>query len=54
MYLQSYLAHVRGQVGLSIPIPKLWLVGGGGGGGGGEWLSSSLRLASSMLHDEIK
>ena len=22
--------------------------------GGGEWLSSSLRLASSMLHDEIK
>ena len=34
MYLQSYLAHMRGQVGLSIPIPKLWLVGGGGGGGG--------------------
>ena len=23
-----------GQVGLSIPIPKLWSVGGGGGGGG--------------------
>ena len=34
MYLQSYLAHVRGQVGLSIPIPKLWSVGGGGGGRG--------------------
>ena len=51
MYLQSYLAHVRGQVGLPIPIPKLWLVGEGGGG---EWLSSSLQLASSMLHDEIK
>ena len=39
--LQSYLAHVRGQVGLSITIPKLWLVGEGRGGGG-EWLSSSL------------
>ena len=54
MYLQSYLAHVRGQVGLSIHFPKLWSVGGGGGGGGDEWLISSLRLASSMLHDEIK
>ena len=55
MYLQSYLAHVRGQVGLSIPIPSCGqLSERGGGGGGGEWLSSSLRLASSMLHDEIK
>ena len=26
---------------------KLWSVGEGGGG---EWLSSSLRLASSMVH----
>ena len=28
-------AHVRGQVGLSIHIPKLWSVGGDGVGGGG-------------------
>ena len=58
MYLQSYLAHVLGQVGLSIPIPIScgWLVcvcvcvcvGGGGGGGG------VAHLASSMLHNEIK
>ena len=52
MYLQSYLAHVRGQVGLSIPIPiscgRL-----GGRGREGEWLSSSLRLASSMVHDKV-
>ena len=31
MYLQSYLAHVRGQAALSIPLPKLWSVVGGGG-----------------------
>ena len=49
MYLQSYLVHVRGQVGLSFPIPKLWSVRRGG-----EWVSNSLRLASSMLHDKIK
>ena len=33
--LAKLSAHVRGQVGLSIPFPKLWSVGEGGGGGGG-------------------
>ena len=40
----TYKAHMRGQVGLSIHIPKLWPVGGG------RWLSSYLRLGSSMVH----
>ena len=52
MYLQSYLAHVWGQVGLSIPIPKLWSVWGGGGGGVAKQLPT-ISFQHAVLRNKV-